>query len=452
MDAEYFCRVFFEEFLRTEFDQWILNPSVATTKIHRNQMLLLFKNLSPSANNSIFNQIQEAFFENNNAFSFCEYIPFIGSSSRNRISCLLSPYEARLLTIIISSIPSGDKGKVPTMYPISKITDSFETFVPGTFDLYFDKLISKVPAEMENLLFNNRTIDVHGKTDDTIREWTSLSLLCKEKGVDPFKVLMEATKEDSKETMEMKIVKKKAKKHISEDEKLYVLTTTYNELVNRENAFEQFLLGQHQAQQLADMKRKIHDHGEIVERYLALQMIGTQYSRDSKLFPNQYLRLQMEIDETNPQLIELKRNQEQFDNLIFSYSKDDARYNEFLRKSRVYLIASACPSLSKIDELSLGESYYVICGIFSSIREISELNEWNGPLFISVLQEAKTKSFFAKFLSYCRFESTHVEDMKALKPHLKESWEELRKFLIGFINESKELDQSFKSSIYDFIR
>ncbi|OHS94881.1 hypothetical protein TRFO_10813 [Tritrichomonas foetus] len=455
-DAIGFCDAFFRRYLMTTFNAWVsYNPSVSSSKVTAEKLEMLFNFFSENTESQNFQQILDIF--QRNVFSISELISFVEHTPIKKVTCLLSPLEAKMISEIFLMIPDI----APSIYPATKINDEngiFQNFNAGSIEVFL-RTKKNIDQEKQNLIYKEAKSEIVEKTEANDRSWNIISQICSEIGVDPLKTMMMCDTAEPDDTIFDKMAKKKIKQRVSDSLKKYVMSIYRKNVTSKQEQFEEFLLQQHLSQQLGKMRQRLVHYGEIIEQLIFSRLKNTETLVKNNLFTSSIIRLKMRVDEDKSEF-QVRDSQAQFDRMIKDYTLKVPKFQEFLMEREPFF-KSLIMTLSRLDELSLGDRFFVLYHVYSQITiltaPMSKDTEFENPeacanaLFARIVGESKCRSFLKSFVCICSFQSTNSDQFKILPEEMIDTWNRIKSFIISLV-QADSFDQRARTNILKHIK
>ena len=451
---EQFCECFFEGYLLSTFEVWMkYNPGVSSSKVKHEDMATLLKYIKSQIDGDIFQDIFRTFTKN--SFALFETTSFASRVQTAVELILLSGYEEVLLSKLFLSVPLT-AAKVVSWERLelkgaqAQALKSLDCFI---IDIHMtSKSLPQPPPseEPEHILFNFQKQPLVNVTEEHKRMMETLSEHCSIYGLNPLQVIIQADQKLKTDTFFDKLMKDKVKITTTEF-KEYVLSHFYNENVSAEDVFEDFFLRLQTAQQLEDIKQHLVHYGEIVEQKLAEKLRGVA---DGSVFPSYSLREELNAcaeNEQTEEFISLKRLQGQFQLALEDYSHDDPEYQDFTQRMKE-LLAPLHYSMSRLDELPIGEHLFIICNVFNSLDSLCQQQvDWVKALLWTVFARAKCLCLFTTLLKIFRFKNTHQNEVSRLSNETQYAWNQIHEFFFDLISSSDKFDEKQRMAIQKYI-
>lgn len=418
LDSIAFCECFFERFLLPSYSTWIsYNPALCSSKITSYEIETLFSFLKDKTETDTMELIQMSLSKA--AFSFCETISIFDHTKSNRVICLLSPIEMKILFNIFEIIPDL-ASKKPKLTSVKNWQVVFENFSPVSFEISINKNDQKTD---EYLLLSKVTpIQVPNENSESESKWNFIVSICKHYNQDPVEIMMHL-EHKPEDTINTRKAKNKVQPVVNEKLRTYVLATKYNKFIDKQNVFEEYLCRLHIAEKLKHTKTTLKQYNQL----LANKFMSYLSQESQGMFPELYARTKLIEEEFNIEYKKAMSFQYQFEALLESFSIEDSKLIEFISKKEKFLTAPV-QTLSRFDEISLADRLLVITQVYSAIESMSPNPEWSMSLFVVLLKKTKIYSFFSLLISMIHIIKTNKEIFDALPKVQKERWMKIQNF------------------------
>ena len=462
-----FSDCFFRRFLFTTFRAWVsYNPSESSSKVTEEQLDQLFSFFFENPESPYFQEILRIFQQKDSVFSISELVSFVEHAPIKKVTCLLSPMEAKMLSEIFISIPDIS----PSIYPADKINDEtgiFLNFNAGSIEVYLRQK-KNVNQENEELIYHNRSLDDKvfykdlqvdkEERQEIERSWNIITQICGERGVDPLHTLFTCNEYEPDDTIHDKLAKKKIYSRVNDNLKKYVIGTYNKNIATKQNQFEEFLLQQNLSNLINAMKGKLIRYGEVIEQLIFPKLKNINFLIQNNLFTTNIIRLQMTVDEDSKQF-DMRSIQKEFDGALRDYTIKIPKFQEFLMERESFFKAPIL-TLSRLDELSLGDRFFILYHVYTQITILTEPMskdpEFDDPikctnaLFARIVSESKCRSFLRTFVCICYYKSENSDRFQLLPEDMVNVWNKIQAFIVSLIQDAS-FDQVASQKILKFI-
>lgn len=451
---EQFCECFFEGYLLSTFDIWMkCNPGVSSSKVKHEDMQTLLRYVTSEISGSVFQDISQAFTKN--SFALFETTSFAPRVQPPVELILLSGYEEVLLSKLFLSVPLT-AAKVVSWERLelkgaqAQALKSLDCFIIE-IHMTSESLPQPPPSEEpEHILFNFEKKPLVNVTEEHKRMMDTIIEHCNIYGLNPLQVIIQADKKLKTDTFFDKLMKDKVK-ITTKEFKEYVLSHFYNENVRAEDVFEDFFMRLQTAQQLEDIKQHLVHYGQIVEQHLAEKLRGVT---DGSVFPKTSIKEELNAldgTEGTEEFISLKPLRGAFQEALEDYSCDDPEYQDFTTRMRE-LLTPLHYSMSRLDELPIGDHLFIICDVFNSLDSLCQQQvEWVRALLWTVFARARCLCLFTSLLKIFRFKNTHESEVSRLSQETQYAWNLIHAFFIDLISSSDKFDEKQRLAIQSYV-
>lgn len=462
-DSTLFFDCFFKRFLLSTFNAWTsYNPSVASSRVTEEDLDLLFTFFMENHEGQPFKDIESIFQKR--IFSINELYSFVKNSSEKNLAYLLSPRELKLISQLFREIPA--LSKVIFDYNSFKDVD-YDSFVAGSFAVYFDDKSSNLNEDDSYLIYNDNVTEEakkvmeegdKSKTLECERAWNTIRQICEiDYRLDPFLMLMTCDRSDENDTIYEKMAKKKVLKKSNPTLKKYALGIYQKILLDKQRYFESFLNKQTFSNMVNSMKFKLIRYGEIMEQLILPKLRNKEGLLNKKLFTTNLIRFEMIETEdcSKPNFIECQKN---FFESLKHYKNKNPKLMNFL-SSKDSFFSPLVLALGKTDELSLGDRFFLLHNVYSKIaiftKPIGREKIFEDPssslnaLFAYLLVKADFRSFIKTYINVCAFKNKNKDKFAMLPPEMIEKWNAIQSFVISVIQD-EDFDPQSRLTIQTF--